>query len=305
MGRLEDDITAMVDELLAGLLAAGGGDFVAALADPLPMRVISRVIGLPPGDTPRLLRLTLDTGEILAGVVGQDAMESAAASAMETGVYLAGHLAAAVDRRAATDGGADGGAADPPDTLNDLLAARIAAGAMTFEEAAGMLVQILSAGSETTTSLIGQAALVLAGDPALQDRLRAAPDDVAPFLEEVLRTDGPFRFHYRSTRHATELGGVAIPAGARLLLMWAAANLDGDAYATPEHLDVDRPLAKGHLAFGRGIHFCIGAPLARLEARIAVQRLLAAHGRSRSTPPSRHVATPTSSCAACRSSAWR
>jgi cytochrome P450 len=268
VGRLEGDVTAMVDDLLVDLLAAGRGDVVAALADPLPMRTIARVIGLPPGDAARLLTLVLDTGEILAGVVDQDAMQRAAASAMETGVYLAEHLAAAVAARAGRDA--------PPDTLNDLLAIEIANGAMTFEEAAGILVQIVSAGSETTTSLIGQAVLVLAGDVALQDRLRADPAAVAPFLEEVLRTDGPFRFHYRTTRHASELGGVAIPAGARLLLMWAAANLDGEAYAAPEHLDVDRPLAKGHLAFGRGIHFCIGAPLARLEARIAVQRLLAA-----------------------------
>jgi cytochrome P450 len=232
------------------------------------MRVICRVIGLPAQDAERLVDLVLDTGEILAGIVDADAMDRAADAAMQTGGYLAEHLARAVD---AAD--ADGGTAD--DTLNALLAGEIAAGAMTFEEAAGILVQILSAGSETTTSLIGQAVRVLAGDPVLQDRLRTDPASIAPFLEEVLRTDGPFRFHYRSTAHPTELGGVAIPAGARLLLMWAAANLDAEGYADPDRLDVDRPLAKGHLAFGRGIHFCIGAPLARLEARIAVQRLLA------------------------------
>jgi cytochrome P450 len=273
VARLEPEIAAMVDGLLDGLLAAGGGDLMAALADPLPMRVICRVIGLPPDDAPRLLDLVLDTGEILAGVVDVDAMGRAARAAMESGVYLAEHLARAVERRGAGDPAA-GGVLGTVDTLNDLLAAEIAAGAMTFEEAAGMLVQILSAGSETTTSLIGQAVRVLADDPAVQARLRAEPEAIPPFLEEVLRTDGPFRFHYRSTRQPTELGGVAIPAGARVLLMWAAANLDGDAYADPERLDVDRPLAKGHLAFGRGIHFCIGAPLARLEARIAVQRLL-------------------------------
>jgi cytochrome P450 len=282
VGRLEGDVTAIVDELLAPLLAARGGDVVAALADPLPMRVISRVIGLPPDDTPRLMALVLDTDEILAGVVDQDAMQRAAASALDTGVYLASHLATAVERRGAAGAGAAG--AGVPDTLNDLLAAEIASGAMTFEEAAGMLVQILSAGSETTSSLIAQAVLVLAGDAALQDRLRADPAAVAPFLEEVLRTDGPFRFHYRTTSRATELGGVAIPAGSRLLLMWAAANLDADAYSAPERLDVDRPLAKGHLAFGRGIHFCIGAPLARLESRLAVQRLLAATASVRLDP---------------------
>ncbi len=264
VGRLADDVTAMVDELLAPLLAEGAGDLVAALADPLPMRVIARVIGLPEEDTPRLLRLVLDTDEILAGVVDEERMQRAAASAMETGVYLAEHLARAIERHDGRD-----------DTLLDVTAGAVATGEMTFEEVCGALVQILSAGSETTTSLVAQAALVLAGDRHLQDRLRADPALVGPFLEEVLRTDGPFRFHYRTTRAATSLGGVAIPAGARLLLMWAAANLDAAAYDDPTHLDVDRPLAKGHLAFGRGIHFCIGAPLARLESRIAIERLLA------------------------------
>jgi cytochrome P450 len=264
VGRLEDEITEIVDELLAPLLAAGGGDLVAALADPLPMRVISRVIGLPADDTATQLRLVRDTGEILAGVTEQDRMQVAAATAMEAGVYLADHLARAV--------AADGTVAD--DTLLAVLAKEIRAGVMTFEEGAGILVQILSAGSETTTSLIARSALTLADDRELQDRLRTEPNLVGPFLEESLRTDGPFRFHYRTTRQATELGGVAIPAGSRLLLMWAAANLDADAYPDPARLDVDRPIAKGHLAFGRGIHFCIGAPLARLESRIAVSRLL-------------------------------
>jgi cytochrome P450 len=264
VGRLADDVTAIVDELLAPLLAEGAGDVVAALADPLPMRVIARVIGLPEEDTPRLLRLVLDTNVILAGVGDAERMQRAAASAMETGTYLAEQLM-----------GAMAGAATAGDTLLDVTAGAITKGDMTFEEACGVLVQILSAGSETTTSLIAQATRVLADDRPLQHRLRNDPALVAPFLEEVLRTDGPFRFHYRTTRAATSLGGVAIPAGARLLLMWAAANLDGAAYEDPTHLDVDRPLAKGHLAFGRGIHFCIGAPLARLEARIAIERLLA------------------------------
>jgi cytochrome P450 family 144 len=267
VGRLADEITGIVDELLDEIVASGGGDVVSALADPLPMRVISRVIGLPSGDTPMLLQLVLDTDEILAGVADQERMQRAAAAAMQTGVYLADHLTRAMHQHDGTE--------DTGDTLLAVLARAVDAGALTFEECVGVLVQILSAGSETTTSLIAQAVRTLAGDRELQDRLRTSPGLVAAFLEEVLRTDGPFRFHYRTTTHATELGGVAIPAGARLLLMWAAANLDPDAYPEPEHLDVDRPIPKGHLAFGRGIHFCIGAPLARLEARIALERLLA------------------------------
>jgi cytochrome P450 len=261
---LETDIAAIVDELLAAFLTAGGGDVVSVLAEPLPMRVIGRVIGLPVADTAMLLRLVLDTDEILAGVGDSTRMQRAAEAAMDTGTYLAGQLARAVqDPNGATW-----------DTMLAVLARAVAAETMTFDEAVGILVQLLGAGSETTTSLIATAIRLLADDAPLQERLRADPGRVPAFLEEALRLDGPFRFHYRTTRHPTELGGVAIPAGARLLLMWAAANLDHAAFPNPEQLDIDRAFPKAHLAFGRGIHFCIGAPLARLETRIAIERLL-------------------------------
>jgi cytochrome P450 len=188
---------------------------------------------------------------------------------MEQGTYLAGHLQRVL---------ADPDAAEPG-TLLAVVAPFVARGEATFEEAAGMLVQMLSAGSETTTSLIASAVQILAGDPSLQDALRADSDRVPTFLEEVLRLEGPFRFHYRTAPRATSLCGVAIPAGARVMLMWAAANLDEAAFDDPAALRLDRPAPKAHLAFGRGIHFCIGAPLARLESRIAIARLLAATRR--------------------------
>lgn len=277
---LENEITGMVDDLLGELLAGGGGDLVTHLADPLPMRVIARVIGLPAEDSPRLLRLVLDVDQILAGIADENGMGRAAASAMEQATYLGEHLRRVVD--------------DPTAVLDDTLlfavGESVTAGSLSFEEGVGVLVQMLGAGTETTTSLIATAARLLAGDDELQERLRADLDLVPTFLEEVLRIDGPFRFHYRSTVHATQLGGVDIPAGARVLLMWAAANLDEAAHPQPEVLSLDRGLPKSHLAFGRGIHFCIGAPLARLEARIAVTRLLESTTSIRLDPelPPRH-----------------
>jgi cytochrome P450 family 144 len=272
--RLESDVVAMVDALLAPVLAAGGGDVVPALADPLPMQVIARVIGLPAEDVPRLVRLVLDVDEILTGIGDADGMARAASAAMEQATYLAGHLHRVL---------ADPGAAEPG-TLLAVVAPAVTRGEATVEEAVGMLVQLLSAGSETTTSLIASAVQALADDPNLQGTLRTDPAVIPAFLEEVLRLEGPFRFHYRTTRRPTTLQGVAIPAGARVMLMWAAANLDEHAHADATELRLDRAAPRGHLAFGRGIHFCIGAPLARMEARVAIERLLATTSRVRPDP---------------------
>ena len=147
-------------------------------------------------------------------------------------------------------------------------------GEITIEDGLGMLVQLLGAGTDTTTSLIGRAVLQLARDSALQAQVRSNLDLVPVLLEETLRYDGPFRFHYRSVLHDTELGGVAIPAGSRLLLIWGAANLDEDYFVNADEFDITRAALRSHYAFGRGIHFCIGAPLARVEARLAVEHLL-------------------------------
>jgi cytochrome P450 len=264
MAMLEGELTAMVDDLLARMLATGGGDLITGLADPLPMQVIGRVIGLPPEDSSELVKLVLDVDQLLAGFADEAGMARATAAAMQQATYLAGHLQQVID--------------DPTsvrdDTLLFALGEPVKSGNLTFEEGIGILTQILGAGTETTTSLISTAVRIVAQDDRLQHHLRREPDAIPTFLEEVLRLDGPFRFHYRTTFHDTELGGVDIPAGARVLLMWAAANLDESAYPNPESLDLDRAIPRSHLAFGRGIHFCIGAPLARLEARIALTRLL-------------------------------
>jgi cytochrome P450 family 144 len=271
MATLEADVVAMVDTLLDPMLSAGRGDVMATLADPLPAQVINRVIGLPIDDAEMLVSQVLETNEILAGIVDAAQMQRAAESAVETSAYLGRHLEAAM-------------AVPDDENLLGTLAGGVRDGGLSFDEGVGILVQLVGAGTETTTSLIGTAVRRLAEDADLQARVRREPAAIPAFVEEMLRVDGPFRFHYRTTPHPTSLGGVAIPAGARVLLMWAAANLDSAAYPEPARVDVDRPLAKSHLAFGRGIHLCIGAPLARLEARIAIERLLSRTTRLRLDP---------------------
>jgi cytochrome P450 len=255
-------VRAVVDELLEPALRAGHGDFATQLAEPLPVRVICEIIGIPEPDVESLAPLVLQSNDLLAGVVDGETMASSATAAAETSAYLT-DLLETWRSSAATD-----------DTICDLLVRATADGRITLDAGVGILVQLLGAGTETTTGLIGRALLQLASDPALQSRLRAEPDLIPTAVEETLRFDGPFQFHYRAAMRDSAIGGVRIPAGSRVLLMWAAANRDGDAVEHADEFDIERAVPRAHLAFGRGIHFCIGAPLARLEARIAIERLL-------------------------------
>jgi cytochrome P450 family 144 len=114
----------------------------------------------------------------------------------------------------------------------------------------------------------------LARQADLQERLRRHPERIPAALEDILRDDGPFQFHYRWTTTDTSLKDVPIPANSRVLLLWAAANRPSPQEPGSAHHDVDDADPGAHFAFGRGLHFCIGAPLARLESRIAIERLL-------------------------------
>jgi cytochrome P450 len=117
--------------------------------------------------------------------------------------------------------------------------------------------------------------LLLLGDPALEARLRADPALLEPFIEETLRLESPFHGHFRLVRCDTDVAGTRLPEGSRVMLLWGAANRDGDEFANPDAIDLERRNLKSHLGFGLGIHHCIGASLARLETRVALETLLA------------------------------
>jgi cytochrome P450 len=157
-----------------------------------------------------------------------------------------------------------------------LLAVRRAldAGTLQMGEVTTILHTLLSAGGESTTSLLGNAVRMLAEDPALQQRLREKPEHVDVFVEEVLRLESPFRQMMRSVPHDTMLGGVEIAAGSTALLLFAAGNRDPAEFDSPDSVDLTRGSPKRHLAFGHGIHFCVGAALARIEARAVLTALL-------------------------------
>ena len=117
-------------------------------------------------------------------------------------------------------------------------------------------------------------AWMLAHRPDIQHQVRENPELLGAFIEETLRCEAPFRGHYRHVRHDTTLRGVDLPAGSHLLLLWSAANRDPDHFEAPDEFRLDRTEAKGHITFGKGLHFCVGAALARLEAQIVLRLLL-------------------------------
>jgi cytochrome P450 len=137
-----------------------------------------------------------------------------------------------------------------------------------------MMITLFGAGGESTASLLGSAAWILATRPEIQQQVRDDPELLGTFIEEALRYEPPFRGHYRHVIAGTTLMGVELPASSRLLLLWGAANRDPVQFENPNEFRLDRPKGKGHISFGRGAHFCVGAALARLEAQIVLRMLL-------------------------------
>ncbi|CAN5291262.1 cytochrome P450 [soil metagenome] len=235
-------------------------EWMGAMANRLPMMIVGRIIGVPDEDVDRIVRWGYAATQFVEGLVTQDRLDAAGVAVMELGGYITEQF------RHAT--------VSPQGNLLGDLAAACATGELDEVTAQVMMITLFSAGGESTASLIGSAAWVLATQPAVQSHVREQPQLLGPFLEEVLRYEPPFRGHYRHVVSDTELGGVALRAGSRLLLMWGAANRDPAHFDDPGHFRLDRPAGKGHLSFGKGAHFCIGATLARLEATVVLRHLL-------------------------------
>jgi cytochrome P450 len=161
-----------------------------------------------------------------------------------------------------------------PEGLLEVIATAVKTGEIDFFTGLIIMHTLLSAGGESTTSLLGNAVHLLALDRDLQDRLRADPTLLTPFIEEVLRLESPFRYHLRQVRTTTEVQGTMVSAGSTMLLLWGSGNRDPEEYDRPDEIVFDRKSARHHLGFGRGIHLCVGAPLARLEAEVVLSRFL-------------------------------
>jgi cytochrome P450 len=260
---LRPRIQQLVDELLDQARDVGAMDVIADLAFPLPVVVISEMLGVPAADRDRFRQWSLDIARSLDAISFPTAPEvvergNVARSALAD--YFRGLIA---DRRRQPRA----------DLLTGLIAAEEKGDTLSESELLATCVLLLVAGHETTVNLIGNGVLALLRHPAELHRLRQDPGLVPAAVEELLRYDSPVQRTGRIPNTDVELGGQLIPKGALVSAVVGAANRDPAHFADPDRLDVARRDNR-HLAFGWGIHFCLGAPLARVEGQIAIGTLI-------------------------------
>ncbi len=276
---LELELRAFARERVAAFTQEGSGDICIALSEPLPAYVVLRLLDLGDDALESVRRWAMMGGDFLAGRLSTEQMNGVFVESMALHEFLATHLETVQTREREQRG----------ESLTATLAGGVDDGLITREQAVGILMVLFGAAGESTASLLGSAIRLLAMDPSLQEQLRGEPALIPTFIEEVLRLETPFNFHYRFVNNDTNLCGTSLNAGDLLLLGWAAANRDPAVWDDADRLSLDRARPERHLGFGYGSHFCIGAALARLEVRAALEELLA--GTQRITlDPDRPVA---------------
>ncbi|WP_433498941.1 cytochrome P450 family protein [Sphaerimonospora sp. CA-214678] len=256
--RIEETANRLLDGLLRrGGERAGHADLTTEFAALLPMEVIRHLLDVPAEDGERLRR---SVEAVMSN--DEDSREAAMSAFQEVHAYLA----ALVERKRAEGG---------DDLTSALIDARDQSDRLSEDELVAMLAVLLSAGHETTVNLLGSSVLALLRHPDQLALLHREPERWPDAIEEVLRWDGPIQNAiWRFTRVPVTIGDVTIPAGEAVALSVAAADRDAERFPNGEDFDITRG-ERSHLAFGHGIHHCLGAPLARLEARIAVPLVFA------------------------------
>lgn len=263
IAAMEPEIRAIADALIDGFVADGRVDLIARFAFPFTASVIGDMLGMPRDDIARLKRWSDDWIRLVWNVEPAEQLIEAARGLVEFQRYFAEVIAERTRRPG-------------DDMLSALIQAHLDDDArLNEEELIAVPMQLIMAGHETTLYLIGNALMSLLEHPAHLAAVRADAGLLEHVVEEVLRLDPPVLWITRRTTVEVELGGVTIPAGATVQVAVCSANHEESLFREPATFNPCRPNADRHLTFGRGAHFCLGAPLARLEARVALDRLLA------------------------------
>ncbi|MDO8616648.1 MAG: cytochrome P450 [Dehalococcoidia bacterium] len=258
---LRPRIQALVDHLLDLVQEQGETDIVLDLAYPLPVIVIAEMLGVPPADRDKFKHWSTMVVATLGGPFAAPGVLEKGRQAIEE---LAGYFAGIIQERRQSP---------QNDLISGLIAAEEQGQVLSEEEIFATAILLLVAGNETTTNLIGGSVITLLNHPEQLQALREEPGLIQPAVEELLRFSGPVHATGRVLKEDLEVGGQPMEAGQVAFCLLAAANRDPEKYADPERFDVRRNPAD-HLAFGDGTHFCLGAPLARAEAQIALGTLL-------------------------------
>jgi cytochrome P450 len=274
--RFEPIVRRKVLELIDAFAANGRADFARDLARPLPGTTMFSWFGFPETDHPELLAWFGEMLERDAGVAALPARALAGRDKMRA--YM---QAAAAERRRV-----------PREDLMSFLVAANDAGQISADELLGSSMLLFVAGITTTSGLISNSLLHLARSPDQRNRLRDDPPIMAGAIEELLRYDAPIQALARTTTRDVALHDAIIPAGARVALVWASANRDERRWEDPDRLDLTRPVQR-HVSFGDGIHHCLGAPLARLEAGIVFEELFRRIPEYAVAGPIVRIKTPT------------
>lgn len=257
VARLEPTIRAITSSLIDKFLARGHADLAQELAVPVPPMVIAHMIGLPEEDWAYYRELS----ETMLAAAADENSQINAEQALQLFSYLFELLESR--REQPID-----------DLLSQIVRLQYEGRELTEEEMLGITFLLVVAGHETTVGAIGMLLLQLARHPELQDRLRDDPALRFSTMEESLRFDPPIQYFSRKVTRPTTIAGTALEEGGTVILSWASANRDPDAFDRPDDFIHDRPNNR-HLAFGSGPHRCIGAHLARLEMRVALEEVLA------------------------------
>jgi len=260
---LRSRIQQIVDELITRVQAAGSMDVIEEFAYPIPVNVICEMLGVPLADHERFKGWSLDIARGLDSIwlpPDSEVPRRSAASRHAINDYFRGLIA---QRRASPRG----------DLLSALIAAEEAGDKLNEEELLATCILLLIAGHETTVNLIGNGVLALLRNPGELERLRATPGLITNAVEELLRYDGPVQRTARVASAPATIGGRTIAKGEMVMPFIGAADRDPSQFPDPDRLDLARADNR-HIAFGWGIHFCLGAPLARVEGQIAIDALV-------------------------------